>query len=113
MNLYSWPIQIIETVQYIHSKNVIHCDFNAHNFLIQDDGSLALSNFCESSIDGSESAVAPSIRYARPLPLIKRLLKMNEEDDIFGFDIILYEISVEYRLYAEENDNDVYKFLQK
>jgi serine/threonine protein kinase len=37
MNLYSWPIQAVEAVGYIHSKNVVHCDIGAHNFLIQDD----------------------------------------------------------------------------
>jgi serine/threonine protein kinase len=113
MNLYSWPIQAVEAVGYIHSKNVVHCDIGAHNFLIQDDGSLALSDFCGSSIDGSESAVAPSVRYARPLSLAERLLRVNEKDDMFGLSTILYEISVGHRLDAEKSDNDVYELLQK
>ncbi|KAJ5040277.1 uncharacterized protein L3040_005935 [Drepanopeziza brunnea f. sp. 'multigermtubi'] len=49
-----WPVQAAEAIRYIHSKRAIHCDIGAHNFLIQEDGSLALADFWGSSLDGHQ-----------------------------------------------------------
>ena len=46
---------MIKAIRYIHSKGVVHCDVGIHNFLVQDDGTLALADFGGSRVDGSKS----------------------------------------------------------
>jgi serine/threonine protein kinase len=41
---FSIIIQILDSLAKIHSKNVIHCDINTYNFLI-DFGNVKLFNF--------------------------------------------------------------------
>ncbi|PSS22745.1 hypothetical protein M430DRAFT_48385 [Amorphotheca resinae ATCC 22711] len=95
-----WPAQAVEAIRYIHSKGVIHCDIGAHNFLIQNDGSIALADFCGSILDGSTSLAATSAR-------------STEKDDIFALGTVLYEISVGHRLYADRSDGEIWELFQK
>lgn len=113
INSASWPIQAIEAIQYIHSKGVVHCDISVHNFLVRNDGSIVLADFCGSILDGSKPAVAPSVRYSRPLSLAERLLDPTEKDDIFALGTVLYEISVGHRLYTGKSDAEISELFQK
>ncbi|KAI9050304.1 hypothetical protein LZ554_005471 [Drepanopeziza brunnea f. sp. 'monogermtubi'] len=108
-----WPVQAAEAIRYTHSKRVIHCDIGAHNFLIQEDGSLALADFWESSLDGSSATVSTSTRYSRPLTLAERILDQTEVDDIFALGSFMYEVSVGHRVYAEKSDNEIYKLFER
>ena len=40
-----WALQASEAVAYIHLRNVLHCDLNATNFLLDDDFNLLLCDF--------------------------------------------------------------------
>ncbi|KAJ5627286.1 hypothetical protein N7528_004713 [Penicillium herquei] len=86
-----WPLQATEALRFIHSKNVIHSDFGSHNFLIQEDGSLALADFGGSQIDDTSPVVSYSTRYARPG---SDDVVSTEADDLFALGTIVYEISV-------------------
>ncbi|KAH7364053.1 kinase-like domain-containing protein [Rhexocercosporidium sp. MPI-PUGE-AT-0058] len=100
-----WLLQVAEAVAYIHSKTVIHCDVGCHNFLVQDNGTLALCDFGGPSIDGSEILEFPKPRYARPRPRLGE--KPDVKDDIFALGTALYEISTGQTLYKGKSDNDI------
>lgn len=109
----SWPYQAAEAIRYIHSKSIVHCDIGSHNFLVQNDGSLALADFWGSSLDGSNAIVAPGARYARPLTREELASDQNDKsDDIFALGTLIYEISVGYRLHAEKSDGEIIKLIQ-
>ncbi|KAH6718815.1 kinase-like domain-containing protein [Leptodontidium sp. MPI-SDFR-AT-0119] len=108
-----WPIQAVEAVKYIHSKGVIHCDISIHNFLVQNNGSIALADFCGSVLENSKPFVAPATRYTRPVSPKKRPWVPTTKDDIFALGTVLYEISVGHRLYAEKSDREVRLLFQK
>ncbi|KAG4429072.1 hypothetical protein IFR05_015446 [Cadophora sp. M221] len=107
-----WPAQAIEAVRYVHSKGVVHCDIGAHNFMVSNDGSLVLADFCGSSLDGSAAVVAPSIRYCRPIPVEERSLNIRIKDDIFALGVMLYEIAVGGRILDGRDEWDVTKLYE-
>lgn len=81
--VYTFPAQAIEAIKYVHSKGVIHCDIGAHNFMVSNDMSLVLANFCDSILDDSTVIVTPLIRYCPPIPMEERLLNIPIRNDLF------------------------------
>jgi len=106
-------MQAVEAVRYIHSKGVLHCDISIHNFLVQNNGSIMLADFCGSVLDNSKPIAAPGTRYSRPVLPTDRFWDATEKDDIFALGTVLYEISVGHRLYAEKSDREVRQLFQK
>jgi serine/threonine protein kinase len=100
-----WLLQVAEAIAYIHSKSVVHCDTGCHNFLVQDNGTLALCDFGGSSIDGSKMLELPKPRYARPR--LRRGEKPDVKDDIFALGTALYEISTGQTLYQGKSDKEI------
>lgn len=99
-------------MRYIHSKNVIHNDIGSHNFLIQDDGSLALADFGGSVIDDSPASVSYSTRYARPVPITDES-NTAEIDDLFALGTVSYEIAIGQPLFADKSNREVRKLLHQ
>jgi serine/threonine protein kinase len=108
-----WPSQAVEALRYIHSRGVIHCDIGVGNFLISNEGSLVLADFCGSRLDGSEPLVKPLAKYSRPVYLKKGSLAQPEKDDIFALGTVLYEINVGHKLYARKSNAEIYSLFQK
>ncbi|PYH96917.1 kinase-like protein [Aspergillus ellipticus CBS 707.79] len=107
---YLWPLQAAEAIRYIHSKGVVHSDIGCHNFLVQDDGSLALADFGGSGIDDTRAVVSYSTRYARPCVEDD---ESREVDDLYALGTVIYEISVGYQLYPESSSREVRKLLHR
>ena len=80
---------------------MIHGDFDCHNFLVRKDGSLALSDFGGSVIDGSMAQVGYASRYQRPCAVSEKLATATIKDDIFALGSVLYEISTGLRLFVD------------
>jgi len=106
----SWPLQATEAIRYIHSKGVVHCDVGIHNFLVQDDGTLALADFGGSRVDGSKSQEAGVPRYKRPT--LSRDSDPTEIDDLFSLGMVIYEIKTEQMAYAGKNNGEIRKSLE-
>ncbi|TAQ86914.1 hypothetical protein B7494_g4751 [Chlorociboria aeruginascens] len=100
-------VQATEAVRYIHSKGIIHGDLGSHNFLIQNDGTIALADFGGSRIDGSECLEHPPARYTRPAVISQLGLPPTEKDDLFGLGTILFEISTCRQLYQDKTENEI------
>ncbi|KAJ5720682.1 kinase-like protein [Penicillium malachiteum] len=105
-----WPVQAAEALRFIHSKNVIHSDFGSHNFLIQEDGGLALADFGGSQIDDTSPVVSYLTRYARPG---SDSVVSTEIDDIFALGTMIYEISVGHLLYSDRSSREIQKLLRQ
>lgn len=105
-----WPLQAAEALQFIHSKNVIHGDLGIHNFLVQDDGSLALADFGGSKIDTLLPVVSYPTRYARPGA---DGMDSTEADDIFALGTMIYEITVGQQLYADKSSLEIQRCLHR
>ncbi|KAI1916573.1 hypothetical protein LOZ52_002847 [Ophidiomyces ophidiicola] len=110
-----WPMQASKAIQYIHSKNVIHCDIGCHNFLIRDDGSIVLADFGGSMIDGTLPKVCYATRYQLPLSperVCEDNLVLTIKDEIFALGTLIYEMTVGHRLYPDQQSVDVQRRLR-
>lgn len=107
-----WPAQAAEALRYIHSKNVIHNDIGSHNFLIQEDGTLALTDFGGSMIDNTSAVVSYATRYANPR-LATSDLDSTEIDELFALGTVIYEIGVWHQLYAGKPETEIRKLLHE
>jgi len=56
-------VHIAAAIAYVHSKNVIHADFNTRNVFVFDNWQLKLSDFGGSRIDDQEAIGAEEILY--------------------------------------------------
>lgn len=97
---------------------MIHGDIGSHNFLIQDDGTLALADFGGSKIDDTPAVVSYSTRYTRP----PRPITVTGDDDsndptkiddLFALGTVIYEIHDGHQLYAEKSSGEIRKLLRQ
>lgn len=102
-----WLAQATEAVRYVHSKGIIHGDLGSHNFLVQNDGTLALADFGGSRIDGCECLEHPPARYTRPAVISQLGLQPTEKDDLFALGTVLFEISTCQQLYQDKSDSEI------
>jgi serine/threonine protein kinase len=84
-----------------------HGDLGSHNFLVQNDGTLALADFGGSRIDGCECLEHPPARYTRPAVISQLGLQPTEKDDLFALGTVLFEISTCQQLYQDKRDSEI------
>lgn len=61
-----WVREAAEGLHFLHSANVIHCDVEPRNFLLEAELSLRIANFSGSSLDGSPASAFPGRRFLSP-----------------------------------------------
>lgn len=97
--------QAVEAVIFIHSKNVIHSDLSARQFLVSPNGKdTRLSDFGGSSLQGADAIVMENAAHFLP----------RDEDapntvlsDLFALGSTLYEIFVGRKPYEGVGDGEV------
>lgn len=90
---------------------MIHSDVGSHNFLIQEDGTLALADFGGSVIDDTPAVVSYSTRYSRPMPITDDS-DSTEIDDLFALGTVIYEIAAGNLLYANKSSKEIRNLLK-
>lgn len=86
---------------------MVHGDIGCHNFLIQENGAIALADFGGSAIDGSMAQVGYAIRYERPQSISGTLNTASVKDDLFALGTVLYEISFGARIFPDLTDKEI------
>lgn len=101
-----WAIEAAESIELLHSHDIIQADVGAHNFLLDSELSLRICDFGGSSIDGSEALVAPGSRYMLPRPVGVRLVPPTKTSDLFALGSLLYLIATGHESYHDLEDED-------
>jgi serine/threonine protein kinase len=79
----------LNSTQFLHSRDVIHCDIKPDNFLLDEKLDLKVCDFAGSSLYGSKALVCGSTRFWRPtLPKTP----CEAQDDIFALGSTIYMI---------------------
>jgi serine/threonine protein kinase len=85
-------VQIACGIVYVHSKNVLHCDFSCCNIFVFQNWLLKLDDFGSSTVDGQELLAGEESCYQIPL----RGREWEEVDctkrEIFALGCGIYEI---------------------
>ncbi len=56
-----WIRAAVESIAFIHSSNVLHCDVSGRNFLVTDDLSLKLCDYAGSILSGHSPLVSQEV----------------------------------------------------
>ncbi|KAL5323222.1 hypothetical protein ACEPPN_007755 [Leptodophora sp. 'Broadleaf-Isolate-01'] len=103
-----WAQEAAEGLQLLHAANVIHCDVEPKNFLLDADLSLKIADFSGSSLDGSNASACAGTRFLPPSfdwrspPTI--------QNDLFGLGSTIYTIMTGRYPFQEEHGNSHLKY---
>ena len=87
-------INILNAVNIIHSKGIIHCDLKPQNIFINKEFDIKIIDFGISSIDGKRELINyGSLNYCSPEQI--NMEKVTVQTDIFSLGIILYKLLTE------------------
>lgn len=88
-----WARQAAEALQLVHAVGMVHYDVGPHNFLLDDQRTLRISDFGGSSVDGSRPEISAGTRYAPADEEWCRGWRPSPAGDVFGLGSTLYYIS--------------------
>ncbi|KAH6721164.1 spindle assembly checkpoint kinase [Leptodontidium sp. MPI-SDFR-AT-0119] len=100
-----WAQEAAEGLQLLHAANVIHCDVEPKNFLLDADLSLKIADFSGSSLDGSNASACAGTRFLPPSfdwrspPTI--------QNDLFGLGSTIYTIMTGRYPFQEVSSREV------
>jgi serine/threonine protein kinase len=84
-----WVHQAAESIAYIHSKSVIHCDIHPNNFLLDDKLNLCLCDFAGSLFGELDGKAMESTSFFLPRD---PLSTSNTKSDLFALGSVMYYI---------------------
>lgn len=96
-----WALEAAESVELLHSYNVLQGDVGPHNFLLDVNLNLKICDFGGSSLDGSKATVVPGVRYRLP-----SLQPATIKEDLFALGSTIYFIATGHEPYHELADED-------
>lgn len=97
--------QMIEAVEFIHSKGIVHRDLKVENFVFLDDKVLKLIDFGFAHKTSTENAnIAVSFSYAAPESL--KFGPVSTPRDIWSLGVILFRMLCGHMPFASPNNID-------
>ena len=101
-----WVRQAVESIAFIHSKEILHADICCNNFFLDDNLDIKLGDFAGSSIDGCRSLVFYQTSHAHPE------IKLSATSELFALGSTMYEIITGVPPYSDlaiEDIEDAYR----
>lgn len=90
-----WQIimSVAETLAYIHSKDIIHCDIKPRNILLSagEDPRPVICDFGQSRTQGSNEMRAGGTRFYASPEQLRHPEKINKSWDVYSFGVFAYE----------------------
>ena len=115
---YSYFIQIVNAVLFLHENNLIHRDIKPENILLNDNNEIKLCDFgcCAESGIGNRTTFCGTYEYMAPEILKEN--SYNNSVDIWSLGILLYELSHGYTPFnfnynGKKNQESVFKDIIK
>jgi len=99
-----WVQQAAESIAFVHSKGVIHCDIHPNNFLLDDKLDLRLCDFAGSlfgELDGKAMESTPFFLPREPLST------PNVKSDLFALGSVVYYIMAGREPYDGLSENEI------
>lgn len=109
--------RILESVQYCHTKGIIHRDLKMENILLQDSNdplSLKIIDFGIAgiwSVYGWDTSTAGTLSYTPPEVINETDLKSDPKIDIWSLGVILYIILVKRYPFKGKNSKETWNLI--
>jgi serine/threonine protein kinase/signal transduction histidine kinase/tetratricopeptide (TPR) repeat protein len=89
--------QILDALEYIHARGIIHCDLNPHNIFVNEERGLELLDFGLSMFEDEaqklpEGTIVGTVPYLSPEQMGFTDFKIDSRSDLFCVGIILYRM---------------------
>jgi signal transduction histidine kinase/tRNA A-37 threonylcarbamoyl transferase component Bud32/tetratricopeptide (TPR) repeat protein len=89
--------QILDALEYIHARGIIHCDLNPHNLYINEEKGLELLDFGLSMLEEEarklpEGRIIGTLPYLSPEQMGFTDFKIDSRSDLFCTGIMLYRM---------------------
>ena len=94
--------QILDALEYIHTKGIVHGDLNPNNVLIGEDGKIRIIDFDSAARRILYGIKTYTPKYTAPEQLYNEYGDIDERTDIFQFGCILYEMIEKKSAFTEE-----------
>ncbi len=106
--------QILSALDYIHSKDIVHCDIKPQNIILLQNGSIKVADFgiarldamLDNSKERSDTALG-TVYYVSPEQAQGKAPKA--ESDLYSLGVMLYEAMTNRLPFYHENPNEVAK----
>ena len=100
-----WVKEAAEGLQLLHTAQVLHCDVNPKNFLLDTDLGLRIADFGGSSLAGSEPSACSGPRFAIPDKHWRD--PPTVQDDLFALGTTIYFIMTGQFPFPELREDEV------
>ncbi|TVY12770.1 putative serine/threonine-protein kinase SIS8 [Lachnellula arida] len=100
-----WVEQAAEGLQLLHSADVLHCDVNPKNFLLDADLGLKIADFGGSSLAGSKPSAYSETRFSVPEKDWRH--PPTVQDDLFALGTTIYFMMTCQFPFPELSDEEV------
>jgi serine/threonine protein kinase len=100
-----WIRAAVESIAFIHSLNILHCDLSARNFLVADDLGLKLCDFAGSIIDGHPPLVSEEVRYRKVEGVTSST--QSAQTELFAIGSLIYEIVTGLPPFPDLSDEEI------
>ncbi len=89
--------QVLDALEYIHARGIIHCDLNPHNIYINEERGLELLDFGLSMLEEEarklpEGRIVGTMPYLSPEQMGFTDFKIDSRSDLFCVGLILYRM---------------------
>ncbi|OQE26897.1 hypothetical protein PENFLA_c006G02086 [Penicillium flavigenum] len=108
-----WCKQLVDTLSFVHSKRVIHCDICLQNILLDENFNIILADFqglLLSSVNGLPLLDGMTRECAKAYMPREHLYVVNVQTDLFAVGSAIYHIIAGHEVFPELdsfNDEDV------
>ncbi|KAF1352741.1 kinase-like protein [Lizonia empirigonia] len=99
-----WVHQAAESIAYIHSKDVVHCDIHPNNFLLDDKLNLRLCDFAGSLFGELDGKAMESTPYFLPRD---PLSTPNTKSDLFALGSVMYYMMAGCEPYVGLSEDEI------
>ncbi|KAF4632944.1 hypothetical protein G7Y89_g5172 [Cudoniella acicularis] len=102
---FQWAQEAAEALQLLHAANVVHCDLEPKNFLLDLNLGLKIADFSGSSLEGSRASACVGKRFS--LPDVDWRRQPTIQDDLFGLGSTIYCIMTGQHPFPELSSDEV------
>jgi len=99
-------MQIIEAIECMHRRGIVHGDLNTNNILIGEDGKIRIIDF-EGAALRSMGKKTYTPKYAAPEQIYGEYGEISEKTDIFQLGTIIYEIYEGKQAFTEDWEAEI------